>query len=380
MGFKRFLRGAALALGVLFGAAAIAPQPAHAFTTYFACGEDLCFANMGEGYLDSTSGHFRSGYARGDLGVTGDQSNPFGWRCNDCINGSTGLASFWFSAQAYNLNKTNGSGVINLAFTDANNVERLYIDNAGPSNTLELKKQTAAGSVTTLVSSSGACPQGNTSTLLRLTVQVSSYGSSGTVNVYENGASSPCITYTGNIATDSATVLNGFDLGTGGGLCGGCDDAWSEMMVADSDLRSASLVTLDPTGNGNTQAWTCTGSTNYGSVNPFTEDDTHNCNSGTAAQLEEFSLSGLPSGSFQVMALVAYYRAIAGSSGPQNLQSDVRAGGTSHQSSNLTNFQGGSPGLSLQTFQSIWATNPTTSAAWSTSDIGSVQTGMESQN
>jgi hypothetical protein len=205
--------------------------------------------------------------------------------------------------------------------------------------------------------------------------QVSSYGTSCTINFYIN--SNLVFNYSGNCQTDSNTTLNGLRLYAADITSHVAD--WSEIIIANGDTRSLGLVTMQPTGNGNTQAWTCTGGTNFGSVNVWNNTDSTNCNSSTGGQLEEFSVGGsLPGNALGIVAVAESARVAVGAAGPQNLQFDVRTGGTSYQSSNVSP----APGASFGQSEYIWTTNPNTSTAWTTGNLTTAgfNIGLDSQN
>ena len=93
------------------------------------------------------------------------------------------------------------------------------------------------------------------STIRRVDLQIQSYGASATVNVYVNG--SLAVSYSGDISISGVT---GFDRV---GICGvrNYSVSWlsmyySEIIVADQDTRSLSVVNLYPTAVGSTNSWT----------------------------------------------------------------------------------------------------------------------------
>jgi hypothetical protein len=362
------------ALG-LFALSLAFVAPAHA-TLYFACGEDLCFQAEGTG-ITVNSGNFRSGYARESLAASSAPAGNY-WEAQDSINGSSGLGNFNFSMHYQTGNSGTSPGSVPfLLFIDSTGVQRLYL--YYPTTTsLSIAKETAAGTSTVLATSTAPNCIGASSQVRHYIVDVTNYGNSttGNVTVWENndsGTLTQCMSYTGDIQTDSATVLTGFELQEAGNDYG---SYFSELIVADSgtDLRQAALVTYAPAAVGNTDAWSCSGSTSYGSVNPTTINDTIGCYTPTNALLEEFGVGATPSGNYTVLGLGEYIRAEKSASGPQNIEADVRSGTTSTQSPDLAGLQ-----TVFGTVSYIWATNPTTGVAWTTSDLGSVQIGDESQ-
>ena len=149
---------------------------------------------------------------------------------------------------------------------------------------------------------------------------------------------------------------------------------WSEFIVATTDTRNLRLATLAPSANGNTDNWDTGGVSN---VNETTDNTSTVNASGTAGQIQEYTVTSLPSGSFQVQDVWLNMKAQVDTTGPQHIQGMVRAGSTDYTSSNLSPPQG-SWGL----ISTDWTTNPNTGVAWTTSDLSAVgfNLGFKSQN
>jgi hypothetical protein len=124
------------------------------------------------------------------------------------------------------------------------------------------------------------------------------------------------------------------------------------------------LATLAPSSNGNADSWDTGGVSN---VNEVTDNTATLNASGTAGQIQEYSVTALPSGSFQVQDLWLNMKTQVDTSGPQHIQGMVRVGSTDYASSNLSPPQG-SWGL----ITTDWTTNPNTGVAWTTSDLSAV--------
>jgi hypothetical protein len=149
---------------------------------------------------------------------------------------------------------------------------------------------------------------------------------------------------------------------------------WSEIIIATTDTRNLRLATLAPSANGNTDNWDTGGVSN---VNETTDNTSTVNASGTAGQIQEYTVTALPSGSFQVQDLWLNMKAQIDTSGPQHIQGMVRTGSTDYTSSNLSPPQGSWGWISTD-----WTTNPNTGVAWTTSDLSAVgfNLGFKSQN
>lgn len=361
-----------------FLSALLLTTQAHA-TILWTGAEDLEFSPTGAATLDQTSGHFRSGWGRGDLQSKDSGSNNANatfWTAANIFS----QTSFWVSARVY-LASTSSAVTDNriFALTGPSGEPRLMLtgqNGASFPTQIQVKTVTTTGT-TAQIGSNLSCTIGIAPSVPdKLDMQVISYGASGTINIYINGGL--CYSFTGNIQTNSIASLNGIQLGSPSG--NGSTDylAWSEIIVATTDTRSMGLVTMAPSGNGNTQAWSCTSGT-YASVNAWNTvaaGDLQNCNSGTSTQVEEFTWSGtLPTGNYFVNGVVSSVRSDTNGTGPGNLQHVVRTGGTDYTSSSQP--QTGA----LLDYQNVWSTNPNTSANWATSDLtaGGFNFGMKSQ-
>jgi hypothetical protein len=289
----------------------------------------------------------RSGYDRGKWNEAGS-AGAYLWG----NNWSATSADFWFSFWW-----TNNTGGFNsnanwIKFKDAGGLDRLLLQWTSTPGVLSLYKQNAAATQTLISSQSAAI--NTTGALRKIDVHVV-YSGSGSVTLYESGVQ--IATWSGSLTTDAITALQSAYVSPGGS---GTINM-SEMIVADTDTRTMSVVSLTSSTAGATQAWTGTASNvNQNSV----VNDANYIYSDTATQIQEYKPGALPSGTFTVAAVVMSVRALKGASGPQNLQMVNRVGSTDY-----TPLSAFSPSGSFANTQSIIATNPATSVAWTTSDI-----------
>jgi hypothetical protein len=326
-------------------------------TILWAGGEDVDFTIINSVTTDSTAGSYNSTYSRGDVSFA----------CNASVFANTATAHFpsssTFWLHGYYTGNTVGNGNAGdiLWLLDGSSVRRLILNQSAAG--LNLIKRTAAGVSTTLVTYAGSFQGGAIDLYVNDAV-------SGTFTLYLSG--NQVATYSGDTTTDSVSSLSGFTIGNNASGCA-ATYRWSEMIVATTDTRNKHLVTVKPVANGNAMAWTGVVS----SINPLNYNDANNISSGTAGQIAEFTIPSLPAGNYSIDAVVQSARATASLTGPQNLQFDVRTGGTDYQSANqllTTGFQ--------SDYYYVWSTNPNTGVAWTSGDLGAAgfNLGVESQN
>lgn len=315
---------------------------------YFIGGEDLDFGKIGAVSVNTAStAARRTANARCALLVGSNGANTDGWQAAF----TAAQTSFWWTGRLYFGSLTgSGAGGNLIAFLDGT-VRRLLILNDG-SNHLRISKQNAAGTLTTLATSSNTVV---TSTQYKVDVNVTSYGASATVDVYVDNVL--WVTYTGDVTTDSSTSLSGFVIG----YCGGAGQAfWSEIFCGSDDTRTQALITLPPAANGNTFAW----SNSYASLDETTVDDADLCTSSAANDVAETTItsSGI-TGTPAIKAVCVAARAQKGGTGPQNIQMAVRTGGNDYFSSNIA------LPAAFNRVANIFATNPATSGVWAYTDL-----------
>ena len=357
-------------------------QTTHAFTVYATAAEDLDLNNVGSATIDTNTSHFRNAWVRSGfmLSDNGVPSSNF-WIMNPRFS----AASFWLSARVYLTGGIHqdfacgGEDNIWFRFADSSNFTRLYLVNSScntnfsSASSWRLYKTGSSGS--TLLMSGFSCGFALTpATPDKLDVQVINYNlSSGTINFYVNNTL--CGSYTGQLYTDSATALSGVSFGAPGFFSDNATLTWSEIMISDSDTRSLGLATLVPNGTGNSNSWTCTGSSPAASISVVVNTDSTNCNSPTSGQTQEWTVSNLPGGTWAVLGVGMSIRSADGIIGPTGIKPVVRTGGSDFLGTNQAQV------LSLQNYQYFWYLNPNTSAPWTTSDVnsGGFNLGVNSQ-
>lgn len=349
-------------------------------TTLFRGGEDIDFSVIGGSYgltnaaniwVNSTAGGaaFREGYARCALspggGVTGLHANNSIWIRTRAFSAS----DFWLSAR---LSYQQGDPAITwsgvgqdglLRIRDAGLVTRLRLY---PSPGLPrmaapflLQKVTAAGVATTLATTtSGFSLLPSSPDKLDIALN---YGVAGSARIYINGTL--VLTYDGDLTTDGATALAFVELGSIS-LQANSDGTnnWSEVIVSTQDTRNQSLVTRAPVAAGETDDWTGTA----GDMNDLRANDANPNLSVTADQVQEYTLTALPAGSFAILDVTQVVRATAGATGPQHVQLGNRIAGTEYFSSDLA------PTVAWDTYSYTTTLNPATGLAYTQDALDAV--------
>jgi hypothetical protein len=331
-------------------------------TIYFAGGEDFDFTSVGTCTVDETATHFRSDFAR--CGLKGADGNSF-WDTGNVM----AVTSAWFHARVWMTVSSANPGSLasiieNACFkiTDASAVVRLGLlftptgssGGSGVTTNWDIGKFDNAGAFTKL----GAIPSGiftgSPAVPDEFDVQIIDYGATGTMNMYINRTL--VYSFTGDLTTNGNTQINGAQFG---GLGPSTNTAtnksaitYSEIIISDTDTRNLSLGTLTPAADGNTVNWDTGGVTN---INEVTLDDGTINASGTANQVQQYTISAPPSGTYGVVALVIAAKAQAGSSGgPENLQLGLRTNGSDYWSASIP------LSISLNREQAVFTENPDT--------------------
>jgi hypothetical protein len=316
----------------------------------FAGGED-CDAELvtaGVGFDTGGNGR-RVGYGRGAL-FTQYYSNtdPNDYRVK-FLKWNAPASDFWASFYWY----AAVNGALNtqwVSFYDPAGVRRLVIRGTG--GDMKLSTRNAAGTLADIGVLTSANP--NLSQTVKVDIHVN-YAAAGSVSIYFNGVLKA--TVSGNLLTDAATTLQQLEIG---GLGYG-DRCWfSEVIVATTDTRSMSLVTLTTSNAGAAQNWTgAAANVNQAAMT----NDAQYVWTDTNDTVQQYLPGALPVGAFNVKALVHSARALVGATGPQHLAFVTRVGSTDYASPDKSPLQ------SFGGVNHIQETNPATAAAWSVDDI-----------
>jgi len=321
-------------------------------TIYFAGGEDSDLYTF-TGYVATSSGLFRSAYARCALGC----GNNGYWQSHPAF--TSPATTFWASGWSMQTSAPGGASTNNvtlMGFLDSGLVQRLAIMGTGAAQTYKLVKIDNSGTITQLGSNFTLTNWGVT--LMKLIMFVD-YKVAGTVTIYQQSTTGTVqvLTYSGDVTTNSATNLSYIRVGSPNQAGAFADFCWSEVMVSDTDLRSWNLQTLAPVANGNTHNFD-TGTPAASNVNETTLSDATLDGSTTAGQIDQYTIPAIASGTYTIVAVGVSARMQKGSSGPSKADLGVRSGGTDYWSSDqaLT--------LAWDQYMNWWTTDPNTSATW----------------
>jgi len=294
----------------------------------FVGGEDSDFVNLNGAAAVTTAGTFSSGYARESMEVYGSggcasNSPPASYFMTPNF---TANSIIWIHANYYSgngLGCSYGGDILRVYSPDG--YPRIVVTQPGTNlGQFSIYTRNQAGTQTLLVSMTSPCFSGIRLTALDLYIN---YASSGEVTLYCNNAQ--VADYSGNILTDSATQLNKVQFA---GEISQTISYWSEVIVSTSNTTAMRLATLAPSANGNTDTWDTGGVSN---INETTLNTTTVNASGTAGEVQEYTVGSLPSGNFSILGVWVNAQALVDTTGPQHIQGMVRTGSTDFTSSNL---------------------------------------------
>lgn len=323
----------------------------------WAGGEDHQFKITNNPTVITTSGQFRSGYARcvlcGNDYCTG---SPFpGGSITDC----------WFSFRVY-IGHYSGyeSGAIMAGLTyTGKNGDGLYLALSG---TTSLRLVTRAGAtVTTLATEASA--SFTASDIYKIDVCLTSFNSaSANVKVYVNGGSSARIDYTGDVRVSSMTALDSVAFK---GYSYFASVTMSEFIVADEDTRTMSVVTNYLNAAGDTNDWTGA----YTDIDETTLNDADLIYTNTDAKDFQANLSATPSGTFGVKAVLVSARAVKSSDASVGtLKLGIKSGST------VDVDAGHALATALENHERIMTVNPVTSSDFTIAEVDALQVDFRS--
>jgi len=313
-------------------------------------GEDIDFIAPASVSVGTSSGAYRSAYARCSLSCfSGTRTLPFA---------GGAITSAWLSAYvSFNTGLSNRKW-LGLVSSASGNNSGIWIGVGSSTSKLALFKFDGT-TLTTLASEAGNSLGG----LSKIDVQLVNYGSSSLVNVFVNGAL--VIAYSGSTAISGVSNLD--CVGMAGDSTS--NQGMSEIIVADEDTRSFSLLTMAPTGAGTTDQWTGAVTT----INGTSFSDANPNFTNTTGQDQQANITDPPTGIFGVKAVkIAARAAPSVGSTPTKIKLGYNSGGTVAVgvAQTLTN--------SFATYEQLDATNPVTGTAWSFSDLAALQVDIKS--
>lgn len=303
-------------------------------------GEDIDFPNGAVPLISTNSSYFRSGYARCCLynGVFFVKSSVF-----------SDISSGWCSAYVFGYS----SGLCTLfGLADSSTNKGIFLRQQ---NSVVSLASYNGSSYTTLATESGASCL---SALSKFDIYFSGLGNNTNIKVYCNGVN--IIDWTGDLSGLGISTVNSvyFISVTASGMT-----SLSEFIVADEDTRLLSLVIHYPSASGDINDWTGT----YGNIDETTKSDADIIYDGTENHDAIFNLSNLPTGNFAVKAVKVVSRAACGSGSPNHLKLGIKSNNTTDVDTEKALETG------WKTIERLMNTNPTTSAAFTTTEIDALQ-------
>jgi hypothetical protein len=270
--------------------------------------------------------------------------------------------SLWMQAMVYNnQNNVTNKGIFGVTSSSAF-MKGIYLGPGSAYNKLAIF--TFDGTTwTKLVEESGTS---FTYTLRnQYTLQVSSYGVSGTVTAYVNGTQ--VATYTGDIRISG---VSNFDTFIGYAPSANSICYFSEVIIADEDPRTFILALQNPSAAGDATAWTGA----YTDINETTLSDVTMAYVNSNAADAQFNLLDAPAGNYGVKAVVLSARACkSASSTPTKLALGIKSNST------IDAGTGQALTTSWSTYQRILATNPTNSNAnFTITELNALQLNLRS--
>ncbi len=175
-----------------------------------------------------------------------------------------------------------------------------------------------------------------------------------------------------NSTVDLSAIASIRKLRVAAGVSGfSSESRFSQVVIADESTIGFRLGTCYVSAAGATSSWTGA----YTDIDETVYSDADFINSGSANQVSTFAQTAIPTlTGYTVRAIAVTARAKRNSaSGPQNTRMALRSSGTDYFSGSDIAL-----GLGYTPVQTIWETNPATSAAWVNTAIAALQPGVKS--
>jgi len=330
---------------------------------YFAGGEDISFPSFGSYNVSTTSGKFRSGWAR--CGLAAAPNTAIGG-AHTSIFGAGAQTSAWLSFHMVLDNTLNAPQMfVALGLSGTNNALGIGSDTSNSAKVALFKYD---GTTRTQL----AAETGTTWTVngaFKVDMQVVSYGATATVNVYVNGVLT--VTFSGDVTVSGMTNFDSVYL-----LPNPFNDVspvYSEIFVTDADTRGfLGLQTEALTGAGTTNNFT---NNTYTNINGISFSDANPTYTNTVAQDQEYTLTAPTPTSYSVSGVVITARMAASSgSTPTQIKLGYNSGGTkgfgTGAAKTLT--------TGYQTYTQIDTVNPVTGVAFTQSELAALQLDLQS--
>lgn len=146
--------------------------------------------------------------------------------------------------------------------------------------------------------------------------------------------------------------------------------AYTQVVMANESTIGMRVGTLVATGQGTTHTFTTGG---FANIDEAVYSDADLINSGTANQVELFTITPVPSFTgYVIRAICVTARAKQSGSGPTQIQLALRHGGTTYFSATQA------LGFGYEAHVNVWETDPGDAGSWLSSDIAALEIGVKS--
>jgi hypothetical protein len=195
--------------------------------------------------------------------------------------------------------------------------------------------------------------------LNKLDLQIANFGASAHIHVYLDGQESPIIDADVDLSISGVANLDAACIPDTTTVC-----FYTEIMVADEDTRTFSLVTLAPNAPGDTTEWGGA----YTDIDELLCNDADVVYANVVNNIFQCGLTNLPAGSFSVKATKDEIRACkTADATPTGIKLGVRTNGeNNHGSSQTVN-------TAWNTYERLMGQNPVTSDYWTQGEIDALQ-------
>lgn len=205
------------------------------------------------------------------------------------------------------------------------------------------------------------------------------HGSTGSVQIKVNGVTLTTLTNQNTISSANA-YANQFAIGGGGGSSAGFAVRYDDIYVCDTAgslnndfLGDIAIRSLLPTGAGSSTQWTASAGSNYQCVDESgaPNDDTDYVSDSTTGHKDLYAMGDLGSNVTAVKAVQVLYRSRKDDAGTRTLKGKIK------HSSSEGNGADQAQSSSYVYYRDIFETNPSTSSAWTGSEVNAAEAGVE---
>lgn len=280
----------------------------------WAGGEDIDFPNGSTIAVSTGAANFRSGYARCALMFQASAGQIY----KSVVFPGGGVTDCWLSFR-WRIDAVN-AGRMKIGLGKSGTNKGIFLGPATGAAT-KISVSTYDGSTRTELGASDAGVIQNY-TLQRVDMQLTDYGADAVIKVWVNGAL--VLTVDADCSISGVSDLDSVFLFSH--LSGSGDECFSEIIVADEDTTTFSLVTLAPSSTDGSNQW----DGGYGDIDETSLSDSDLVYTDTADEDGLFGLTDTPSGSFSVKGIVISARACKSADASiGTLELGVKSGGTS---------------------------------------------------